>query len=112
MARIKENYYHIKGTPTQETEKQNAHNYVGASLSYDKGKGYVMLIHRYSRWTWHDDKYGDSVMESFTMGDRSPCLREYLIQCNRASKKREAEAIELFEKNVLNAVIDLGYEID
>lgn len=112
MARIKENYYHIKGTPTQETEKQNAHNYVGAYLSYDKGKGYVMFIHRYSRWTWHDDKYGDSVMESFTMGDRSPCLREYLIQCNRASKKREAEAIELFDKNVLNAVIDLGYEID
>ena len=112
MASIKELYYHIKGTPKVNETTNCNNNYVAAWVSYDKGKGYFMNIRRYGRFTWHDDTYGDCVMQSFSLWDDAPHLSECLVPCSRAGKARERDAIALFDARVQNAVAGLGYEVD
>ena len=112
MAHIKEKYYHIVGTPTKETHDQNTKNYVEAHVGYDKGRGYYLSVHRAGRYTLHDEKFGDIEMHCFTIGDKAPSVWDYIVPCNRASKKREQEAIAIFDAEAKDVVLNLGYDID
>ena len=114
MKHIKDMYFHIKGTPKQnETFKHVTDNYVRASLVYNKGKGYYLLIYRCGKYMLHNDYTGEDVkMESFSMGDRAPTLYECLVPCNRAGKAREREAVAVYISCVLETVYMIGYDID
>ena len=113
MGYIREAYFHIKGTPTEETTLQLNDNYVHAAIGYDKGKGYYWRISREGRFTVHDDVYGDHILHAFRLCDPSPSLYEFLVPCKRAGKAKEREAIELFDSNVVSAIIHrLGYDIE
>ena len=112
MAHIKECFFHIVGEPTAEETTRSTTNYVGATLLYDKGKGYYMMINRCGRFTIHDEKYGNHILNSFTLGDKAPYLYECVVPCARSGKAKERQAVELFDANVVDAVKRLGYEID
>ena len=114
MAYIRENHYHIKGTPMEdEVFKTCTDNYVVAVLGYDKGKGYYWRISREGRYTLRSEGFDDVVMRAFSLGDRAPSLYEILVPCNRAGKTRQRQAEELFDINVVNAIKHrLGYEIE
>lgn len=114
MAYIKEMNFHIVGTPTEsEVDHSITNNYVNAALGYSKGKGYYWRISRHGRFTVRDEQYGDHVLCAFSFGDKAPSLYEIIVPCQRASKKREREAIELFESNVITAITHrLGYDIE
>lgn len=114
MAYFRNVDYHIKGTPTAEqamTERQD--NYVNAVLGYSKGKGYYWRISRMGKFTVSDEKYGDYILCSYRLCDPSPSIYEFLVSCNRAGKARQREAEELFDSNVVSAIIHrLGYDIE
>lgn len=113
MAYIRENYFHIKGTPKEnEIFHTCTNNYVSAVLGYDKGRGYYWRISRSGKYTFRGDGFDDTVMCAFSLGDRSPSLYEILVPCNRAGKSRERKAIELFESNVIDAITQLGYDVE
>lgn len=114
MAYIRENNYHIKGTPKEnEIFKTCTNNYVNAVLGYDKGKGYYWRISRHGRYTMRGEGFDDTIMCSFRLADPSPSLYEILVPCSRAGKAREREAIELFESNVVSAIVHrLGYDVE
>ena len=114
MAYFRNVDYHIKGTPKEnEIFDICADNYVRAVLGYDKGKGYYWRISRSGKYTLRMDGYDDTVMRAFSLGDRSPSLYEILVPCNRAGKARQREAEELFDSNVVSAIIHrLGYDIE
>lgn len=112
MKHIKDMYFHIKGTPKQEEVfSPVTDNYVRASLVYDKGKGYYLLINRCGKFMLHNDCTGEDVkIESFSMGDRSPSLFECLVPCNRAGKAREREAFGIYISCVYETIYMLGYD--
>lgn len=119
MGYIREAYFHIKGTPTKETADMNERkNYVYAYLDYTKGKGYTWSIRPIGQHTYHDDiARKDFVMNVIAYGlfsnDFPEIYRECLVECGRRGKAREREAIELFDSNVVSAIIHrLGYNID
>lgn len=114
MAYIKQLEFHIKGTPkADEVFKVTTDNYVTASLGYDKGKGYYWNIHRAGKYTLKCDGFDDAVMCCFSLGDRSPSAYELILPVNRASKKREAEAIAIFDAEVIDVITKrLGYDIE
>lgn len=114
MAYIKEISFHIKGMPREnEVFHVCTNNYVNAVLGYDKGKGYYWRISRSGRYTMRGEGYDDTVMCAFRLADPSPSLYEILVPCSRAGKAREREAIELFESNVVSAIVHrLGYDVE
>lgn len=118
MPYIKEKYFHIKGTPDKTTTDNGVkRNYIYTTLEYIKGIGYTWSIRPTGRYTWKDEKYGDTVMNVISYGllskNNPEIWRECLIPCGRRSKLKEREAVELFDNNVVSAVTDrLGYTID
>lgn len=110
--RIKEKCYHLKGTPKEsEVFKTITNNYLSTRVTYEKGRGYYMVISRMGKYTYD---YGDGtvVMEAFRLADPSPHLFECLVPCTRAGKAREREAVKMFDENILSAITKLGYEIE
>lgn len=113
MKIIKEIYFHIKGTPHEdEVFETVTDNYVHAKVGYEKGKGYFWQINRSGRYTWQDGDI-NLILNAFQLGDRAPFIHECLVPCGRAGKAKEREAIELFDSNVVSAIIHrLGYDIE
>ena len=118
MSYIKEAYFHIKGTPTNETSDMSVkNNYIMANLEYVKGEGYTWSIRPIGQYTLYDDKYGNHVMNVISYGllskNNPEIWRECLVKCVRRGKAKEKEAVELFESNVICAIIyRLGYDIE
>lgn len=114
MAYIKQAEFHIKGTPkADEVFKVTTDNYVTACLGYDKGKGYYWNIHRSGKYTLKCDGFDDAVMCCYCLGDKSPSAYELILPVNRASKKREQEAVAIFDTEVVSVITErLGYDIE
>ena len=111
---IKRIYFHIIGMETSKEKdgvKGNP-NYVLASLNYDaaNGRGYYWDIRPVYKYMLGD---AEMVAEPFGLAVATPYLRESLVKCNRKSSKKEAEAIELFDSNVVSAITHrLRYRIE
>ena len=115
MAVIKDEFFHIKGTPTEkELMNTSGHdNYVWASLYYVKGEGYFWRIDTEKHYTYHDEVFGDMTMRAYTIGGNKNWICERLVECKRAGKKKQQEAIEYFDSNVVSAIIHrLGYDVE
>lgn len=117
MMSIKTCYFHIKGKPDNTTRDQNVtDNYIMADLDYVKGRGYAWSIRPIGQYTAGNDKYGYYLMNRLTvyvLKDNKEIYKEILVPCSRRSKTKEREAIELFDSNVVSAIIHrLGYDVD
>lgn len=92
----------IKGDP----------NYIRASLNYDSVGGLcyfwdIRPVHKYMI------DGVEMVAEPFDLAVATPHLKESLVRCGRKSSKKEAQAIELFDSNVISAITNrLKYRID
>lgn len=107
MKRIAERYYHIVGTANEDDVKigDSGTNYIKAEVYYSEGgvsmftykqtpRGYFMSVHKVGRGK---DTYG--YWESTAIFDNGGA-RSLIAEVSRQSKKREAEALEYFEKNI------------
>ena len=109
---IKRQYFHICGMRTVDEHDGTGSdpNYFRATLEYVTGEGYIWNIRPVIRYTvngvrMEGDMYGLSVAV--------PSLCETLIHCARFSKRREQEAVELFDSNVFSAIIHrLKYRVE
>lgn len=104
---IIEQYFHIKGTPDiMESNRETRKNYIKATLKYDLGgtniftyknepRGYYMYIQiiDYQR---HAD-CGGYRTEGFMLTPGYSAT-VFLVECARQSKKKETEAIKLFNE--------------
>lgn len=114
ITNIKKVYFHIIGRETSKEKdgvKGNP-NYILASLNYAaaSGRGYYWDIRPVYKYMLGDV---EMVAEPFGLAVATPYLRESLVKCNRKSSKKEAEAIELFDSNVVSAITHrLRYRIE
>lgn len=109
---IKNQYFHICGMQTskERTGVSGDPNYIMAGLYYDPKKGYYWDIRPVYLYTL------DGIEMVGMVYDRKVAtgsLSETLVSCSRQSKKKENEAIELFDSNVVAAIGHrLRYRID
>ncbi len=110
---IKQQYFHIAGmeTAAQKNWIKGEPNYIQATLGYDSTKWGlywdIRPVYKYMA--------GDVEMVAAVIGCAvaTPMLKETLVACKRFSKKKEAEAIELFDSNLLSAIQNrLKYRVE
>ncbi len=111
---IKRVYFHIKGMETSKEKDgvKGQPNYILASLNYDTVSGlcYYWDIRPVYKYMLNDV---EMVAEPFGLAVATPYLRESLVKCGRKSAKKEAEAKELFDSNVVSAITHrLRYRIE
>ncbi len=114
ITNIKKVYFHIKGMETSKEREgiKGEPNYILASLNYDSVGGlcYFWDIRPVYKYMLGDV---EMVAEPFSLAVATPYLRESLVRCGRKTSKKEAQAIELFDSNVVSAITHrLKYNID
>ena len=102
---IKKQFFHIIGEPTvtQKGDCSGNPNYVCATLGWDSKSGYCYFwdlrpVYRYT--------YDSNVMigEPHGLSVAMPYLKEALVRCGRATKKKQEKAEKLFDSNVLSVI--------
>ena len=114
ITNIKKVYFHIKGMETSKEREgiKGDPNYILASLNYDSVGGlcYFWDIRSVYKYMLGDV---EMVAEPFGLAVATPYLRESLVRCGRKTFKKEAQAIELFDSNVVSAITHrLKYNIE
>ena len=101
---IREEYYHIKGTPTvtETIPYEHVENYIRVSLRYvkdpwaTKPRGYYMSLESVGR-----GKLEGGYWESYGLLSENKRKTIQVLTCTRKTKKNEAEALKFFEDNKL-----------
>lgn len=119
MKTIKEIYYHIKGTKDAENLEMGSatSNYVKADVYYSEGgysvfsgkmctRGYFISAHKVGRGK---DSCGYWESHAILAPDGG---KRMLFEVNRQSKKREEEALAIFEKDIHEFVTQLYPDLE
>ena len=110
---IKQKYFHISGMKTSDQKDgiKGDPNYVQATLGYDSIKwGLYWDIRPVHKYMIEDVEMVAAICGCAVA---TPMLKETLVECKRFSKKKEAEAIELFDCNVISAIQNrLKYKVE
>ena len=114
ITNIKKVYFHIKGMETSKERDgiKGDPNYILASLNYNSVGGlcYFWDIRPVYKYMLGDV---EMVAEPFGLAVATPYLKESLVRCGRKTSKKEAQAIELFDSNVVSAITHkLKYNIE